>query len=111
MTDILVGIVIAVVGVGLGAFRVFDGYSVPVTKKAVRFFGVVLVGVGLAFLTRVLSITSKPDIEALEWREDAKEALEQAKTERRPALLDATADWCASCKKLEKETFSDPKVV
>jgi thiol:disulfide interchange protein DsbD len=28
-----------------------------------------------------------------------------------PAVLDFYADWCKYCKKLDKETFSDPRVV
>ena len=28
----------------------------------------------------------------------------------RPIMLDFYADWCASCKQLERETFADPKV-
>ena len=28
----------------------------------------------------------------------------------RPVMLDFYADWCASCKELERETFTDPKV-
>jgi thiol:disulfide interchange protein DsbD len=28
----------------------------------------------------------------------------------RPIMLDFYADWCASCKQLERETFTDPKV-
>jgi len=29
----------------------------------------------------------------------------------RPVMLDFYADWCVSCKEMERETFSDPKVV
>lgn len=37
--------------------------------------------------------------------------LDQAvKTAARPAMLDFYADWCVSCKEMEKFTFSDPRV-
>ena len=32
------------------------------------------------------------------------------KNSSKPLLLDITAKWCASCKELEENTFSDPKV-
>lgn len=37
--------------------------------------------------------------------------LDQAvKTAARPSMLDFYADWCVSCKEMEKFTFSDPRV-
>jgi thioredoxin:protein disulfide reductase len=39
------------------------------------------------------------------------EQLDQAvKTASQPAMLDFYADWCVSCKEMEKFTFSDPRV-
>jgi len=39
------------------------------------------------------------------------EQLDQAvKTVAQPAMLDFYADWCVSCKEMEKFTFSDPRV-
>ena len=37
-------------------------------------------------------------------------ALAEAKAAGRPAMLDYYADWCISCKEMEKYTFSDPSV-
>jgi thioredoxin:protein disulfide reductase len=36
--------------------------------------------------------------------------LSEAAVKGQPAMLDFYADWCTSCKELEKYTFSDPKV-
>jgi thiol:disulfide interchange protein DsbD len=36
--------------------------------------------------------------------------LAAAKAEGRPVMLDFYADWCVSCKEMERFTFSDPKV-
>ena len=37
-------------------------------------------------------------------------ALSQAKAQNRPVMLDYYADWCISCKEMEKFTFTDPGV-
>ena len=37
-------------------------------------------------------------------------ALAQAKASGKPAMLDFYADWCVSCKEMEKLTFTDPAV-
>jgi thiol:disulfide interchange protein DsbD len=37
-------------------------------------------------------------------------ALERARTDGRPSMLDYYADWCVSCKELEKYTFTDAAV-
>jgi thiol:disulfide interchange protein DsbD len=38
-------------------------------------------------------------------------ALKQnAAGERRPVMLDFYADWCVSCKEMERFTFTDPRV-
>ncbi|MEM7304475.1 MAG: protein-disulfide reductase DsbD, partial [Pseudomonadota bacterium] len=38
------------------------------------------------------------------------QALNQARNEGKPLMLDFYADWCVSCKELEAFTFSDPRV-
>ncbi len=38
-------------------------------------------------------------------------ALVRASNAGKPAMLDYYADWCISCKELEKYTFSDPRVI
>ena len=44
------------------------------------------------------------------WFTSLSEALAAAQEAKSLVLVDAYADWCVWCKKLEKETFSDPKV-
>ncbi|MCE2731807.1 MAG: DUF255 domain-containing protein [Cyclobacteriaceae bacterium] len=38
------------------------------------------------------------------------EAVEKAKTEKRPIFIDVYTDWCSWCKVMDKNTFSDPEV-
>lgn len=39
------------------------------------------------------------------------QALEQAKAQNKPVMLDFYADWCIACKELEHKTFKNPAVV
>ncbi len=42
--------------------------------------------------------------------DDVQRQLAAAKTAGKPAMLDFYADWCVSCKEMEKFTFTDPAV-
>lgn len=43
--------------------------------------------------------------------EGLEQALNQAKAQNKPVMLDFYADWCVSCKELEHNTFKDPQVI
>lgn len=47
----------------------------------------------------------------LTWEHSEEKAVAMAKAESRPLMVDFTADWCGACKKMAKETFSDPRVM
>ena len=38
-------------------------------------------------------------------------ALASAKAEKRPLIVDFTAEWCGACKEIAKHTFADPRVM
>jgi thiol:disulfide interchange protein DsbD len=47
----------------------------------------------------------------LVWHENESEALEMAKEQNKPVMLDFAADWCSACKRIEKDTFTHQKVI
>ena len=61
-------------------------------------------GGAMAAEQKGLTFEKVKDVAELEAR------LETAKTDNRPVMLDFYADWCVSCKEMERFTFSDPKV-
>lgn len=46
----------------------------------------------------------------LEFGKDEAQALASAKTDTRPLIIDFGAEWCAACKDIEKEVFSNAEV-
>ncbi len=49
--------------------------------------------------------------DSINWIHDLDQALNTAKTENKPLMIDFTATWCPPCQKMEKETFNDPQVM
>lgn len=48
---------------------------------------------------------------AISWQVFSPAALEQARSEGRPAVVDFRADWCLPCIEMERTTFVSPQVV
>ncbi|MDP2266171.1 MAG: thioredoxin family protein, partial [Thiobacillus sp.] len=61
-------------------------------------------GVAMAAEQKGLPFEKVKDVAELDAR------LAAAKAEGKPVMLDFYADWCVSCKEMERFTFSDPKV-
>ena len=61
-------------------------------------------GTAIAAEQKGLAFEKVKDVAELDAR------LAKAKSEGRAVMLDFYADWCVSCKKMERFTFSDPKV-
>lgn len=51
-----------------------------------------------------------PQAHAINWKYDLQDALKSAKAQHKPIMIDFYTDWCGWCKKLDSDTYSDPKV-
>lgn len=104
MIDIPVGGLLVALGVALGAFRT----GVETRRERVRrAVALVLVAMGVSFLAGIVSLARQEVTEGLAWRTDVEAALAEARTRGKPAILDATAQWCAACQELDRKTFRD----
>ena len=45
------------------------------------------------------------------WRDSLRQALQESSEVRKPMLVEVSTTWCGYCKKMEKETFSDRRIV
>ncbi|MBV8032543.1 MAG: protein-disulfide reductase DsbD [Betaproteobacteria bacterium] len=99
------GLPLIVVGVSEGAFLPKSG---PWLNRVKQVFGVLLLAVAVWIVWPVLA----PGGGEVGFVRVASNAELEAKllSAGKPAMLDFYADWCVSCKEMEKFTFSDPAV-
>jgi thioredoxin-related protein len=65
---------------------------------------------GSLCIVLVLLFSFSPNSESsVQWL-TFEQALERAKTEKRPIFIDVYTDWCGWCKVMDKNTFNDPEV-
>ncbi|WP_372999646.1 protein-disulfide reductase DsbD [Marinobacter sp.] len=126
------GLLIAITGVQLGAFDAAKA-GWERTRKGL---GLVLFAYGLALLAGAVSGANDPlkplsqftvasaspggggaasnqhaDFLRVEQPGEIRAMLQQAREQGRPVLLDFYADWCISCKVMERNVFSKPDVI
>ncbi len=56
------------------------------------------------------AVAAHPEFERIKTVADLDQAVAEAKAEGKPVMLDFYADWCVSCKEMERYTFPDPAV-
>ena len=77
--------------------------------RVVRLFlAAVFLGVAFWWGMPAAETSSGPHID---WQPYSEAALEQAGEAGQPAIIDFYADWCIPCKELDKNSFSDSRVI
>ena len=99
------GVPLVAVGVSEGAFLPKSG---PWLVRVKQLFGVLLLAVAAWIIWPVLAPSGAPA--GFTRIASAAELDEKLRAAGRPVMLDFYADWCVSCKEMEKFTFSDPAV-
>lgn len=65
----------------------------------------------LAVLLIVGATASRTEAAGISWFKDLGKASEVARKTNQPMMIEFWADWCAACKEMEEQVYSDPKLV
>ncbi len=99
-----------ILGVFGGLLLGFLDHAPGYTKgfKLIRaLVGIVIMLLGLYWINS--AINSKPS--AIDWIKFNNHTVESLVDNEKPVFIDFYADWCAPCKQLDRDTFSDDRVV
>lgn len=62
-------------------------------------------------LTAAAATSAAADNAGISWFKDLEKASEAANKTNRPMLIEFWADWCTACKVMDKDIYTDPKVI
>jgi thiol:disulfide interchange protein DsbD len=106
------------IGYGVFLFRHIGGWpksfaTILCVLGLIELFG--LVTGGREAFAPLAHLTHKPQENAIQFArirsiQELEQRLAEAKAQNKPVMLDFYADWCVSCKEMEKFTFTDPGI-
>jgi thiol:disulfide interchange protein len=94
-----------VIAVCVWMWGVWVSYDTPAAKK----FIIRLTAIVLAILFGFI-LLSGPQKAIIDWKPYDANVIASAQKENRPVIIDFSADWCLSCKILDKTVFSSKQV-
>ncbi len=100
------GVFLLISGLFLGWISKVKGHGIGF--KSVKW----ALGLALVIAGIYLVIPAKTDTGPhMAWKPATLAAMANAKSNKRPVIIDFTADWCLPCKELDHYTFSDSRVI
>jgi thiol:disulfide interchange protein len=80
-------------------------YDTPAVKKFIIRLAAIILAAAFGFL-----LLGGPQKAIIDWQPYNAEVIAAAQKENRPVIIDFSADWCLSCKILDKTVFSSKQV-
>lgn len=68
-------------------------------------------GLGALFAATPLPAAPQPAQPAIAWLDNYEQAVAQARAQNKPLMIDFHAQWCAPCKMLDQQVFTDERVI
>ena len=114
-----------VLGLGLASPWPFLGAGLSFLPKpggwmvwVKRVMAVVLIGLGVYYALAVprlfraenYSYSETEKVPGYYYNDSISAAFKKSRAEKKPLIVDCSASWCASCKKMERKTFRDPEI-